>query len=195
MTTYSCTHIFVGAFAFLAVACAAESSNEDSFAEATSFVQAFMSEHAVAGGDSACRKVADDSIKTIKTECDALQKNVDTAAKANQKCCNSGKDAVNSAAKTKGGLDGKTSTCKGEADALTKAKITFTASLNDLKRGKCKSIHGSSTYKNKKAEYNTKKKSATSSPVPPPRPRKPSRRPSKTLRPPARSATSSPRKS
>merc|ERR1711966_637443 len=97
MTSYSCVYIFVGALALLAVASAAESSNEDSFAEATSFVQAFMSEHAKGGGDSACRKVADDSIKTIQTECDALQKTVYTAAKANRKCCSSGKDAVCSA--------------------------------------------------------------------------------------------------
>jgi hypothetical protein len=36
----------------------------------------------VQSGDSACRKVADDAITTIKDECDALQKTVDTAAKA-----------------------------------------------------------------------------------------------------------------
>lgn len=140
------------------MASAAESSNEDSFAEATSFVQAFMSEHAMGGGDSACRKVADDSIRTIKNECDALQKNVDTASKANQKCCNSGKPAVCSAEKSKGDLGGKSSTCKGEADALANAKITFTSTLDALKNGKCKSIHGSSAYKKKKAEHATKTK-------------------------------------
>merc|ERR1711966_137679 len=157
MNIRTALYVFAAALALAAVA-SAESSNEQSFAEATSFVQAFMGEHAEKGGDSACRKVASDSIKAIKTECDALQKTVDTAAKGNQKCCSSGKDAVCSAEKSKGDLGGKSSTCKGKADALANAKITFTSSLDALKNGKCKSIHGSDAYKNKKAQHRSKMK-------------------------------------
>merc|ERR1711966_619614 len=157
MNIRTALYVFAAALALAAVA-SAESSNEQSFAEATSFVQAFMGEHAEKGGDSACRKVASDSIKAIKTECDALQKTVDTAAKGNQKCCSSGKDAVCSAEKSKGDLGGKSSTCKGKADALANAKITFTSSLDALKNGKCDAIRGSYAYKNKKAQHRSKMK-------------------------------------
>jgi len=154
MTISTALYFFAAGLALAAVA-SAEISNEESFAEATSFVQAFTSEQ---GGDSACRKVADDSIKTIKAECDALQKTVDEAAKANQACCKSGKEAVCANEKSKDALAGKKSTCDGEAKAIASAKITFTSSLKALKNGKCKSIHGSSAYKNKKAEHRTKTK-------------------------------------
>jgi hypothetical protein len=99
----------MGVYLRLLVRLAQSTASEEAFAEATSFVQAYMSEgkvpfsttdvvlwslpgtrrapstnspDLVVQGDSACRKVADDAIKTIKDECAALQKNVDTAAKA-----------------------------------------------------------------------------------------------------------------
>merc|ERR1711865_626811 len=104
MTISTALYFFAAGLALAAVA-SAEISNEESFAEATSFVQAFGSEHAKEGGDSACRKVADDSIKTIKAECDALQKTVDEAAKANQACCKSGKEDVCANERSKDALD------------------------------------------------------------------------------------------
>jgi len=155
--TKSICFIFAAGLALAAVA-SAEITEEESFAEATSFVQSFMTEDAQ--GDSACLKVATDAIAVIQTECDGMQKTVDAAAKANQKCCESGKAAVCKAAASQTTLSGKSADCDKQADKIQNAQITVTThtSLAARTGGKCDAIDDSSAYKTKRAEY--KKKSS-----------------------------------
>merc|ERR1711865_156525 len=104
------------------------SNDGEIFAEATAFVQSFSSMNAQ--GDSACLKVSNDAIKVIADECKTLQGVIDTASKANQKCCKSGSVA--------------TCNAKVKHDTAVKAHSTCLSQLASIKK---KTVNlGSASY-------------------------------------------------
>jgi hypothetical protein len=86
------------------------------------------------GDDSACAKVADDSINEITNECATLQNEVDRLAKGNQACCPAGKKAACHAKwrMDKSGNDVKN--CKKAVKDASEVRITGSVSLKNLKR-------------------------------------------------------------
>merc|ERR1712167_304857 len=66
----------------------------DSYADATEFVQNWMSE---GKDETACEKVANTAIKAIEDECKTLQVDIDERAKDNDHCCDTGLDGISTA--------------------------------------------------------------------------------------------------
>jgi len=151
-------------FAIAAVCALAAVSNAhtdeaiESYAEATEFVSSFEKS---GKGDSACTKVADDAVRTIKTECDSQQKVVNTAAKANQACCANGRKAVCRAKANLNSAQLKVNKCNQQLTVLQNKKITFPSiSLSSL-NGKCGSFYNAGVYKNARRKADQKKDECT----------------------------------
>jgi len=160
MMPRSICFLFAIALAFAAASVDEISANEDSFAEAEAFVQSFSSENAK--GDSACLKVANDSIKVIDDECKALQATVDKAAQANQACCDEGRSAVCSAKAQ--WEQGKTAhaTCITELTNLKKTNVNMgTVSYESLAGKSCYNHNDNSSFKSVKSKVDAKSTECT----------------------------------
>jgi len=151
-------------FAIAAVCALAAVSNAhtdeaiESYAEATEFVSSFEKS---GKGDSACTKVADDAVRTIKTECNSQQKVVNTAAKANKACCGNGRKAVCRAKSNLYSAQLKVNKCNQQLTVLQNKKITFPSiSLRSL-NGKCGSFYNAGVYKNARRKADQKKAECT----------------------------------
>jgi hypothetical protein len=148
--------IFAAALASFAVANVDEVSNDgETFAEATAFVQSFSSMNAQ--GDSACLKVADDAIKVITDECKTLQGVIDTASKANQKCCHSGSVATCEAKSQHASSVGAHSTCLSQLDTIKKKTVNLgSVSYSSLAGKTCYNHNSNSAFQAIKNEVATK---------------------------------------
>lgn len=150
MTTSTCFYIFAAGLALAAVA-HAESANEASYAEATSFVEAFMTEHSTedkSTSESACSKVANDSIKEIQTQCDSQQSLIVKARNANKICCKSGEAAVCATKQRLKESNRKASECAKIATSLKAQAVKFPdVPFNKLTKGKCDSFFGTAYNK------------------------------------------------
>jgi len=160
MMLRSICFLFAIALAFAAANVDEISANEDSFAEAEAFVQSFSSENAK--GDSACLKVANDSIKVIDDACKALQATVDKAAQANQACCDEGRSAVCSAkAQLEAGKAAHT-TCITELTKLKKTDVNMgTVSYESLAGKSCYNYNDNSSFKSVKSKVDAKSTECT----------------------------------
>merc|ERR1712159_627051 len=90
MNTRFIAALFVAAVAVAAAGEMDQYNTDVAFAEATSFVQSYLEAQVFEGktkDESACEKVADDSIKEITDECKKLQGMVNSAATKNAHCC------------------------------------------------------------------------------------------------------------
>jgi len=130
MTTRTCFFIFAAGLALVAVT-NAETTPEESFSEATAFVQSFAAE---GGDDSACAKVADDSIREVETECTTLQNEVDRRAKGDQVCCAAGKKAACHAKWRMDKAGNLVKNCKKAVKDAAGVRITGGVTLKQLKR-------------------------------------------------------------
>jgi len=160
MMPRSICFLFAIALAFAAASVDEISANEDSFAEAEAFVQSFSSENAK--GDSACLKVANDSIKVIDDACKALQATVGKAAQANQACCDEGRSAVCSA-KAQGEASKTAHTnCITELTKLKKTDINMgTVSYESLAGKSCYNYNDNSSFKSVKSKVDAKSTECT----------------------------------
>jgi len=160
MTTRTICFIFATTLAVAAVANAELESEDDAFNEATSFVQTFIAENQ--GGETACMKVATDSIQTIKNECANLQSTVDKAAKKNQACCTEGNGAVCTAKMQHYTNQQIVGSCKRELNEMKKTPVSFASySFKDLTEDKCGNFYSGKSFQKIHKKVNKKKNECT----------------------------------
>jgi len=155
--------IFACIVGMAAIAATHEIDQEASYAEATAFVQSFLGEETQDGSgmqkkDSACQKVANDSIKDVQDNCAKQLKYVKKLAKGKLACCFRGRAAMckakgrHAASKAKGG------TCKNQLSKAKKTTVNFGGvKFDNLKPGRCGTFFKSSAYKNVKSKVDAKK--------------------------------------
>jgi len=156
--------IFACIVGMAAIAATHEIDQEASYAEATAFVQSFLGEEMQDGSgmqkkDSACQKVANDSIKDVQDTCAKQLKVIKKLAKGKQLCCTRGRTAWckakvrHAASKIKGG------TCKNQLSSTKKTTVNFGGvKFENLKPGQCGTFFKSSAYKNVKSKVDAKKR-------------------------------------
>jgi len=137
--------LFAAALVLVAATNAEMAEDEATFNEATSFVQTFIAENQ--GGETACMKVATDSINTIKNQCVGVQASVVTASKANQVCCEEGNGAVCSAKMAHYTNQQIAGSCHRELGEMKRTSISFgSTSFKSLTEGKCGNFFSGSAY-------------------------------------------------
>merc|ERR1712159_559512 len=141
MNTRFIAALFVAAVAVAAAGEMDQYNTDVAFAEATSFVQSYLEAQVFEGktkDESACEKVADDSIKEITDECKKLQGMVNSAATKNAHCCKDSMGPVRKAVSRYNKSKSDRKQCDRELESLRNSNVSFSGvKFKYLKEGKC----------------------------------------------------------
>merc|ERR1711871_89065 len=133
--------LFVAAVAVAAAGEMDQYNTDVAFAEATSFVQSYLEAQVFEGktkDESACEKVADDSINEIINECKKLQGMVNSAATKNAHCCKDSMGPVRKAVSRYNKSKSDRKQCDRELESLRNSNVSFSGvKFKYLKEGKC----------------------------------------------------------